>query len=216
MTREEAIEILEGLAVPIHAEPAFDMAIEALKAQADLQPNCNELATDCISRQDAIDHWRLIIDATSTDSRYNMGFVDGLEFCISHLSTMPSAQPKSEERTEGSAQNVPKEDLISRKAAIDAVKGLPTWWADAGGYYGGAQPPMTALLDPEDTVAAIDNLPSVQPVLDRTKISDLLEKIYSIQSVHLSVEGVLARKDYCKQLWIELLGSEAELPAWLM
>ena len=94
MTREEAIEILEGLAVPIHAEPAFDMAIEALKAQADLQPNCNELATDCISRQDAIDHWRLIIDATSTDSRYNMGFVDGLEFCISHLSTMPSAQPE--------------------------------------------------------------------------------------------------------------------------
>lgn len=144
MTREEAIEILEGLAVPIHAEPAFDMAIEALKAQADLQPNCNELATDCISRQDAIDHWRLIIDATSTDSRYNMGFVDGLEFCISHLSTMPSAQP----------------------------------------------------------------------VLDRTKISDLLEKIYSIQSVHLSVEGVLARKYYCKQLWMELFGNE-DVPKWI-
>lgn len=54
MTREEAIEILERLEVPIHAEPAFDMAIEALKAQPNLQPTCNELATDCVSRQAAI------------------------------------------------------------------------------------------------------------------------------------------------------------------
>ena len=51
---------------------------------------------DLISRQAAIDHWRLIIDATNTDSGYNMGFVDGLEFCISHLSTMPSAQSYKE------------------------------------------------------------------------------------------------------------------------
>ena len=51
----------------------------------------------------------------------------------------------------------------SRQAAIDALKGLPTWWADGGGYYGGAQPPMVALLDPEDAVSAIENLPSVQP-----------------------------------------------------
>ena len=54
-------------------------------------------------------------------------------------------------------------DLISRQAAIDVLKGLPTWWADAGGYYGGAQPPMVALLDPEDAVSAIENLPSVHP-----------------------------------------------------
>lgn len=33
---------------------------------------------------------------------------------------IPSAQPKIEERKEESAQNVPKEDLISRNAAIDA------------------------------------------------------------------------------------------------
>ena len=54
-------------------------------------------------------------------------------------------------------------DTIYRQAAIDALKGLPTWWADEGGYYGGAQPPMVALLDPEDAVSAIENLPSVQP-----------------------------------------------------
>ena len=60
-------------------------------------------------------------------------------------------------------------DLISRQAAIDALKGLPTWWADGGGYYGGAQPPMVALLDPEDAVSAIDNLPSAQPEIIRCR-----------------------------------------------
>ena len=54
-------------------------------------------------------------------------------------------------------------DFISRQDAIEALKGLPTWWADEGGYYGGAQPPMAALLDPEDAVSAIENLPSAQP-----------------------------------------------------
>lgn len=53
-------------------------------------------------------------------------------------------------------------DTISRAAAIEAIMGLPTWWADEGGYYGGAQPPMEALLDPEDAVSAIENLPSAQ------------------------------------------------------
>ena len=73
---------------------------------------------------------------------------------------LPSAQPekRTEERMETHAC-----DLISRQAAIDALKGLPTWWADGGGYYGGAQPPMVALLDPEDAVSAIENLPSEQP-----------------------------------------------------
>ena len=53
-------------------------------------------------------------------------------------------------------------DCISRQSAIEALKGLPTWWADEGGYYGGSQPPMVALLDPEDAVSAIEKLPSAQ------------------------------------------------------
>ena len=96
MMSKEAIRIL-GLerddwetshCSPLVRREAFDMAIEALKAQDDTDTNVGDY------RQAAIDHFRLIIDATNTDSRYNMGFVDGLEFCISHLSTMPSAQPE--------------------------------------------------------------------------------------------------------------------------
>ena len=60
-------------------------------------------------------------------------------------------------------------DCISRQAAIDVLKGLPTWWADEGGHYGGAQPPMVALLDPEDAVSAIENLPSAQPEREKGK-----------------------------------------------
>lgn len=52
-----------------------------------------EPMSNLIDRLAAIDHWRAIIDATDGDSRYDMGFIDGLEFCISHLSTMPSEQP---------------------------------------------------------------------------------------------------------------------------
>ena len=51
---------------------------------------------DDLTRQAAIDHWRSIIDATDESDRYNMGFVGGLEFCISDLSTMPSAEPEKE------------------------------------------------------------------------------------------------------------------------
>ncbi len=48
--------------------------------------------SDTISRQAATDHLRSIIDATDTKDRYNEGFADGLEFCISHMATMPPTQ----------------------------------------------------------------------------------------------------------------------------
>ena len=50
-------------------------------------------------------------------------------------------------------------DLISRQDAITAIIGLPTWYYDSDRHYGDPQPPMEALLDPEDVVNAIENLP---------------------------------------------------------
>lgn len=54
-------------------------------------------------------------------------------------------------------------DPISRHGAITAIIGLPTWYYDSDRHYGDPQPPMEALLDPEDVVNAIENLPPAQP-----------------------------------------------------
>ena len=53
--------------------------------------------SDLISRQENIDHLRRLIDVTNKDSEYDEGFIDGLEFCISHMLTMPSVQPEPRE-----------------------------------------------------------------------------------------------------------------------
>lgn len=38
---------------------------------------------------DAIEHFKRIIEATTdTKEKYNEGFVDGLEFCVLHLSSI--------------------------------------------------------------------------------------------------------------------------------
>lgn len=59
-------------------------------------------------------------------------------------------------------------DYIDKQAAIDVLKGLPTWYGDAGCLpFGDPQPPMEALLYPEDAISAIENLPSadVEPIV---------------------------------------------------
>ena len=89
---------------------------------------------------------------------------------------------KCSEQAAEIAPNVSNGDLIYRKAAIDALKGLPTWWADEGGYYGGAQPPMVALLDPEDAVSAIENLPSAQPATNCSEIPNSSDDTISRQA----------------------------------
>ena len=64
MSNQEAIEIIELARAqiewdyPMDYAVAFDMAISAIKAQdlqQKLQPTCNQLATDTISRKTAID-----------------------------------------------------------------------------------------------------------------------------------------------------------------
>lgn len=62
-------------------------------------------------------------------------------------------------------------------------------------------------------VTEIKQLPHAQP--DKDKVSNLLYHIYSIQSPHLDVTGVVAKKYYCEELWKELFGKESELPGWM-
>ena len=108
-----------------------------------------------------------LIEATNIEtSPDEMAVLDSILFRFWQMGWLPAAEP--EKHTEECARTHAC-DCISRRAAIDAIMGLPTWWADEGGYYGGAQPPMEALLDPEDAVSAIENLPSAQPETIRCK-----------------------------------------------
>lgn len=109
MTREEAIEILEGLAVPIHAEPAFDMAIDALKAQ--------EACGDAVSRQTLQKELALytIDDITSEDEAGYNRAINDVQKMVLHLQPVQTEVPNT---------NVGDNDLISRSDAIDAVDKL--------------------------------------------------------------------------------------------
>lgn len=59
------------------------------------------------------------------------------------------------------------DNYISRDEALAKVKDLPTWWADAGGYYGHAMQLPDGLFDPEDVISVLENIPAadVTPVV---------------------------------------------------
>ena len=92
-------------------------------------------------------------------------------------------------------------DLIERQAAIDALDkrfdSIPM------------EQTSEILLLRKD----LREMPPIQP--DKDKVSNLLYHIYSIQSPHLDVSGVVAKKYYCEELWKELFGKESELPRWM-
>lgn len=54
--------------------------------------------------------------------------------------------------------------LIDANALAEHIKDLPTWWADNGGFYGGAMKYPEGMFDPEDIISSIDNAPTVDAV----------------------------------------------------
>ena len=83
----------------------------------------------------------------------NMGY-PRLADAIMDEKSFPSAQPETAERTAEKAQNVSDSDLISRKAAIDAIR------ASTSKYTGFME--MEMYTD-DDAVEAIEALPPAQP-----------------------------------------------------
>jgi len=99
MSNQEAIEIIELARAqiewdyPMDYAVAFDMAISAIKAQdlqQKLQPTCNQLVTDTISRKTAIDALCRRCDLVAEDDE------PCTEKCndIKILEKLPSAQPE--------------------------------------------------------------------------------------------------------------------------
>lgn len=87
---------------------AVEIAVKAMKTQLSAEGT----TFDLISRQAAIE---------AMSESLKRVFPEHRQIAEKCLKALPSAQPEIEERTEEFAQNVPKEDLISRKSAIDAV-----------------------------------------------------------------------------------------------
>ena len=110
MTREEAIYWIKNLAVlstekdMASITEALNMAIAALKQlslpkiiirQGEQEPTA-EYSSDVISRQAAIDAF----DGVKVDeeTEYDIGYNDGIDFAVSKLSVLPSAQPFTSEQ----------------------------------------------------------------------------------------------------------------------
>lgn len=55
-------------------------------------------------------------------------------------------------------------EYIEREALLAHIKDLPTWWADDGGYFGGAQKLPDGLFDPIDIISSIENALAVDAV----------------------------------------------------
>lgn len=149
---------------------------------------------DAISRrelQDKFEQWQKT-DGYSNDE-WNL-LVD----VLSVIKSMPPAPQLSTNLAEVGT------DAISRKQAIDALRDylVEKRCPDDG--------TLTCRLIENEV---INKLPPIRP--DKDKVSNLLYHIYSIQSPHLDMNGVIAKKYYCEELWKELFGKESELPEWM-
>ena len=79
--------------------------------------------SDLISRTETVEHLRRVLDATVPITDYDEGYVDGVEFGISTVSTMPTIQPQSTtgQLNDGAQSTAQSTDLIDRQQAIDAL-----------------------------------------------------------------------------------------------
>lgn len=101
MDREQAIEKLNDIRCHVKEtsteEQALVMAIDALKAQLSMEDATKDATSDTISKTETAEHLRRVLEATVPNTEYDEGFIDGVEFGISTVSTMPTAQTESAE-----------------------------------------------------------------------------------------------------------------------
>ena len=55
-----------------------------------------DTTSDLISRTETVEHLRRVLEATVPNTDYDEGYIDGVQFAISTVSTMPPVQPESQ------------------------------------------------------------------------------------------------------------------------
>ena len=73
---------------------AADAYVEHEEAKLLMQGTTKDATSDLISRMETVEHLRRVLDATVPITDYDEGYVDGVEFGISTVSTMPTIQPE--------------------------------------------------------------------------------------------------------------------------
>ena len=161
---------------------ALSEVIKMLSEQVDGDTISRQAAIDAV---DAIGHIATMPDGDKCVRRSAVKYT---------LSMLPSAQPETEERTAESAQSVPNDELISKKAAIDKLLQLVqdryAWQKDALEYVRGVNA----------AICAIEKLPSAQPEIIRCK-----DCIYYRQEIdmcdeqHSTAHNIVHEDDYCSR-----------------
>lgn len=186
MDKEQAIDLLDNLIgmVEDNQENDYDtalrMAIEALKAQL----SCESTTSDTISRAETVEHLRRVLEATVPNTDYDEGYIDGIEFGISTVSTMPTTQTVATDTNVG--------DTISRQAAIDEVKSVYEWHD---------------VVTMERLIEHINNLPPAQPE-DYTELKQEFLRMASY------IDVLLECSDAQKETLIGFISRLAEFMPW--
>jgi hypothetical protein len=179
-----------------------------------------ELMSDLISRQAAIDACH---DYEDGEGAYAYGFI-----VEERLRNLPSAQPDLSEYSDklwrnayerGKRDAQPEQDREFIKLTVRNSNGRPYYSiiyleVDDNGIGHDFEGYSSYSLDVISDYLKKYFMPSAQPRLNKKRISDLLWNEYRTMSPHLSAEGVVARRYYCKELWKELFGEE-ETPVWM-
>ena len=87
---------------------------------------------DTISRQAAIEVIDKIFPADPMRNDYTQGITCGAALATEYIKQLPSEQPEIANQTEESAQNVPNGELISKKAAIEALEKMSANYGKIG------------------------------------------------------------------------------------
>ena len=120
----------------------------------------NVPTNDCISRQKAIDAFACTDELNVSGRVYAQNVTNYINKVIGKIKALPSVQSKNEERMEKSAQYVPNDDLISRKAAIEALLEL----VEARRTWVSIEDARKEISGIDASMCAIHDLPSVQPM----------------------------------------------------
>ena len=155
------------------------------------------ITSDLISKTETVEHLRRVLEATVPNTDYDEGYIDGIEFGINTVSTMPTIQP--EERTEKRMETHAC-DLISRQAAIDALEKVARFFPyrvpgnrDTYDRYNEAWNDAIGRAEIE-----IEELPSAQPETAKRIVGKSRDGMTLWYQCDMCNEPVDAQDNYCR------------------